>query len=253
MLDLSQSIKGHTLALDSLPKLSALERNLVENTWRGRMVNEHISSRVFAGLFGQLMQAGMSDKLLQGCSDMIADELRHARQCAAVLVALGADAQAELPTLAPVPNHDEVSRLEAVLRNVLSICCLSETVAVSLINAERLTLTDSILGDVLQKILADEVQHARFGWKMLEDIEIDAEMKERLSKYLRVAFHSLETHELAHLSPARPPSEVACALGACDGEQARSIYFDTMNSIIVPRLEEHGFGAEWAYKNRGLA
>ena len=48
---------------------------------------------------------------------------------------------------------------------MLSICCLSETVAVSLIGAERIEMPDGELRELLTKIYADEVRpdHCRAG------------------------------------------------------------------------------------------
>ena len=71
---------------------------------------------------------------------MIADEYRHARQCAGVVLALGGDPVAPLPAIQALPEHADVSPLEAVLRNVISVGCLSETVAVSVIRAEHAEL-----------------------------------------------------------------------------------------------------------------
>lgn len=248
-LDLTQEAEAYRVALGEVPELSEPERILVENTWLGRMVNEHASARVFAQLLPQLMRAEISGARQAEVADMIADELRHARACAGVLLSIGTAPRAELPALTPVPDHADVEPLEAVLRNVLSICCLSETVAVSLIGAERLQMEGTCFGEVLTKILADEVRHARFGWKLLEDLELDDGMRARLSDYLRVAFAHLEAHELAHLAPLPAPAGAA-AYGACDGRQARDIFFATVEDVIVARLEEHGFSAREAWRRR---
>jgi len=239
-LDLSACLQDHRIDPEVLPMLSAKERHLAIETWRGRMLNEHASSRIFAGLLPQLMAANIDPKRQAEVAEMIVDELRHARQCGAVVEALGATPSGELPDLPPVPDHSNVSALEALLRNVLSICCLSETVAVALINAERLQLGETALGEVLKKILADEVSHARFGWSLLEDLELDQGLKDRLSVYLFTALAHLEEHELAHLSPVPAPSAAAVAAGVCDGSLARQIFHDTVNQVILPRLKQHG-------------
>ena len=59
-------------------------------------------------------------------------ERRHGVLCGAVVEALGGEARAEVPERAPFPDHGDVSPREGALRNVLSVACLSETVAVSL-------------------------------------------------------------------------------------------------------------------------
>lgn len=249
-LDLTREAAAHLVDLSG-PVLTRAERVLVESTWRGRMANEYASARVFAGLVPQLMRAQLSAARIADLATFVADELSHAQQCAGVLVSLAARPVAELPTLDDIPTHTDCGPLEGALRNVLSICCLSETVAVSLINAERIEQAESPIGDVLQRILADEVKHARFGWKLLEDLEIDAAMKANLSRYLHVAFAHLERHELEHLSPLPAPTN-AMAYGACDGALARDIFFSTIEEVIVPRLEQHGFDARTAWQERSF-
>lgn len=239
-LDLRREAEDHRVDLGDVAPLHPIERALVESTWRGRMVNEHASARVFAGLVPQLMAAGLGDARIQAVATMVSDELRHARQCAGALLSIGGDPQGELPPLAAVPDHpDARDPLEVVLRNVLSICCLSETVAVALIEAERRALGDSPLAEVLRRILADEVQHARFGWTLLGEVELDDDLRARLSDYLCVALDHLEAHELAHLSPV-PAPEAAAALGACDGAAARRLFHETVETVILPQLAAHG-------------
>jgi len=237
-------LRGHTaeFAIDpsNFPELKPFERTLAIETWKGRMLNEHASARVFAGLIPQMMAAGICPKKQADVAEMVAEEYRHARQCAAVVEALGGIPVGELPDLTPLPSHDDADPLEALLRNVLSVCCLSETVAVSLINAERLQLEDSVLGEVLKRILADEVSHARFGWSLLESLDLESKLKKGLSQYLSVALDALEAHELNHLSPLPPPSKSAAEVGVCDGDLARKIFFHTVNQVILPRLAAHG-------------
>ena len=181
---------------------------------------------------------------------MIADELRHARQCAGMVEALGGEAVAEMPEIREMPQHKDTGALEALLRNVLSICCLSETVAVSLISAEHLELQGGQIGQVLGQILGDEVQHARFGWDLLTELQdqIDEPMRERLGEYLVVAFRHLVEYELDHL-PARKPMSVAVTrVGVCDGLEARNLFFDTIEDVIVPGLQAQGIDGQAAWQ-----
>jgi len=242
-LNLRAEAEAFRIELPVSAELDPVERTVAESTWRGRMVNEHASARVFAGLLPQLMAAEVPASLQAEVAEMVQDELRHARQCAGALLSLGGDPVGELPALEPVPAHEDAETpLEVVLRNVLSICCMSETVAVALIDAERRALEDNPLSDVLRTILADEVKHARFGWRLLEAVELDDGLKARLSFYAKQALAHLEAHELEHLSPLPAPAG-AQALGACDGALARDIFHCTVREVIVPGLERHGIHA----------
>ena len=239
---------GFALTTAELAGLDDHDRAAAIATWRGRMVNEHASARVFTALAGQLTRAGLVTQA-RAAGVMTADELRHAELCAAVVEVLGGEARAELPELPAVPDHDDADPLEGVLRNVLSVSCLSETVAVALIDAERRTAGPPALARLLTRIVADEIGHARAGWRLLEQLapRLRPALRARLDDYLVLAFAHLVEHELAHL-PARPsPSSAAEALGVCDGHGARRLFFATIEQIIVPGLQAHGLDAAGAW------
>jgi len=249
VLDLRAEAAAEAATLD-LAGLTAEDRAFAIGTWRGRMVNEHVSARVFAALIPQMMAAGVRARLIAEVAAMIAEELRHGVQCAAMVHALGGEAVAEVPPLPSVPEHADAGALEALLRNVLSISCLSETVAVALIGAERETAGPPAMQETLTTILADEVGHARFGWRLLEELapRLDDAIRARLGDYLVAGFRHLREHELAHLPPRPAPSPEAEAYGVCDGREARALFFETVRSVIVPGLEAFGIPAGRAWR-----
>lgn len=205
-------------------------------TWRGRMLNEWGSSRVFTALAAQMKRAGF-----ERVSDIeaFADEERtHGVLCGAVVEALGGEARAELAECPPLPEHASVDREVAVLRNVLSICCLSETVAVALIAAERLEMPDGPLRDLLTRIWSDEIGHARFGWTLLGERvpTLSSAQRSALAAYVPTALAHLVEHELAHLPATCGTPPGGAALGLCAGEDARALFFDTVEQVIRPRL-----------------
>jgi hypothetical protein len=229
--------------------------HLVESaraTWRGRMVNEYASSRVFDGLANQVHAAGLDASRGEQCRAFAEEERTHGALCGAVVQALGAEAVAPDRIEGPFPLHADASPVEGVLRNVISISCLSETVAVSLIGAERLMMPEGDLRELLTRIWADEIGHARFGWLLVAQLlpEVSAGERARLGAYLAVAFAHLERHELSHLPiDARPPVEGA-ALGLCNGPDARALFYATVQEVIVPRLDDLGLVASEAWTTR---
>lgn len=237
------------------PAVAAVDpalRLAVQRTWRGRMINEHGSAPVFDGLARQLRRAGAADALVADCLRFADEERTHGVLCGAVVEAFGGDARAEVDPTPPFPEHPDVDPLEAVTRNVLSVGCLAETVAVAIISAERLEMPEGELRDLLSRILADEIGHARFGWRWLADVapSLDAAARARLGAWLRVAFAHLERHELTHLPAGARFPPGAAAYGLCDGDDARALFYDTVREVIVPRLEAHGIAAEAAWKAR---
>jgi hypothetical protein len=244
-LDLRDAARARMPQVVDLPHLRAA----AIGTWRGRMVNEHSSARVFEGLANQFHAAGVPD-VVDEVRGFASEERRHGVLCGSVVEALGGEAIAEVPDGDPYPAHaDAASPLEAALRNMLSICCLSETVAVSLIGAERIEMPEGELRELLTGIYADEVGHSRFGWRTLGRLapSLDPAMKDRLGDYLEVAFDHLVEHELGHLPVASQPPAEGVALGLCSGSDARKLFFDTVEQVIVPGLEVHGIPAQRAW------
>ena len=246
LLDLRADARARMPVLPAdLPHL----REAAIETWRGRMINEHSSARVFEGLARQLEAAGVTDAASE-VREFAAEERRHGVLCGAVVEALGGEAVAHVPEGDAYPEHgDAQSPLEAALRNMLSICCLSETVAVSLIGAERIEMPDGELRELLTGIYADEVGHSRFGWRTLGQLApmLDQATKDRLGDYLEVAFEHLVEHELAHLPETSQPPPEGVTYGLCSGPDARTLFFDTVTEVIVPGLEAHGIPARRAW------
>jgi hypothetical protein len=230
-------------------------------TWRARMVNEHGSARVFQGLVTQLdvlvRQGLVSAREVERARSFPAQERRHGIACGAVVEALGGAAEAEALPEQAFPDHvDASSELEACLRNLVSICCLSETVAVSLIAAERHDMPAGSLRELLTGIWAEECGHANFGWRLLPKLlaQADAQTLAGLAEYLRLAFAELEAHELAHLPAGFVTPPGGEAYGLCDGAQAQALFYATVEQVIVPGLEAHGLPARnaWATRARVL-
>ncbi|MGZ3416371.1 MAG: ferritin-like domain-containing protein [Polyangiales bacterium] len=248
LLDLREASRAAMPTVPRLPHLAIAARA----TWHGRMINEWCSARVFSALAEQLEDAGFSAEEVEACRGFASEERRHGVLCGAVVEALGGEACAEIGALPNVPRHDAVDRREAIVRNLLSVSCMSETVAVALIGAERHEMPSGALRDLLDGIWADEIGHARFGWRIVERVvpELDAAAHHRLAAYLRVAFAHVEEHELAHLPANGAPPEEGKQLGLCDGGDARTLFYDTLETVIVPRLEALGLSARLAWRNR---
>ncbi|MFO0669740.1 MAG: ferritin-like domain-containing protein [Polyangiaceae bacterium] len=223
-----------------------------QRTWLGRMVNEYSSSRVFSALAEQMASAGFADDEVDAVRTFAEEERTHGVLCGRVVESAGGTAIGAFRDEGDLPTHDDVSPREAVLRNLLSVSCLSETIAVALIGAERLEMPESPLRELLTRIWADEVGHARFGWRIVhrEVPRLDDAARRRLTAYLRVALRALETHELAHLPASGTAPEGGGALGLCSGADARVLFYETVTNVILPQLEAVGLDAREAWARR---
>lgn len=224
-------------------------------TWLGRMTNEYQSSFVFDALAEQLGACAALADHADEARAFAAEERRHGVLCGAVVEALGGEAVTTVEDQPAFPAHAEVAREEAILRNVMSIGCLSETVAVSLIGAEREEMPEGELKGLLTRIWADEIGHARFGWRLVSAHvpRLGQAARERLSAYLRVSLRHLERHELAHLPDRGGFGEGAAAVGLCSGRDARTLFYATVERVILPRLTALGLDASGAWHTRHAA
>lgn len=222
----------------------------VAATWRGRMVNEHGSARVFAALAEQFAAIGATAEAAE-CRRFADEERDHGAACGAVASAAGGEARAEVERGRAMPDHADTTPRTAVLRNVIAVCCLAETVAVALIGAERLEMPEGPLRDLLTRIWADEIGHSRFGWTYLATAwpALTDDERAAVDAYLPLALGHLEAHELAHIPANRWPPEGA-AYGLCDGADARDLFYGCVTDVIVPQLEAHGLGAALAWRDR---
>ncbi|HEX5099738.1 MAG TPA: ferritin-like domain-containing protein [Polyangiaceae bacterium] len=223
----------------AMPDLSGASPELLRDcvaTWRARMINEYSSAVVFEALAAQLEPTFGAD-LAHACREFATEERHHGVLCGAVVEAAGGEARAHTLDHAPFPLHTDAPPRAAALRNVIHVCCMSETVAVALIGAERLEMPEGSLRTLLTRIWADEVGHARFGWRLLESIGATLTAPERaaVERYLPTAFAHLETHELAHL-PERAAPQGGAAYGLCSGADGRVLFYDTLERIIRPGL-----------------
>lgn len=247
VLDLRDAARAERIAIRLPPPgLRAATRS----TWHARMLNEHGSAAVFEALAVQLSSAGAPAEAVAEVASFAAEERRHGVLCGAVVESLGGEAVGTHVQEA-FPAHPEVSRLEAALRNLISIGCLSETVAVALIGAEHHDMPEGPLKTLLTEIWADEVGHARAGWRWLAELlGDDVELRDRLGAWLRIAFNHLEAHETALLPEDARFGPAGAPWGLCDGEPARQLFYDTVRHIIVPGLEQLGIPASAAWDRR---
>ena len=237
-------------------------RKMGIHTWKARMVNEHGSAVVFEGLHRQLSAlynthpSYISNTELEKVLSFATEERRHGILCAAVSHSLGGDAIANALAVEEFPMHEDCSLLAGCIRNVLSVCCLSETVAVALIAAEREEMPNGPIRSLLTEIWSDECGHANFGWNLVQRLwqYTTTQDKTDINEYLAIAFAHLEDHELRHLplhNVLHFPQE-ASAIGLCNGNTARALFYATVEGIIIVGLNTIGLSATTAWNKRHI-
>lgn len=224
--------------------------------WRSRMRQEHNSAAVFAGMLPQMIAAGCTVDLKACALRCGIDELRHAALCGQVVRLLGADPSVESSLeVAPLADHPGVPWSEKVLRNLLFVGCLSETVAVAVLTDERTHTREPAIARVLKQLAGDETLHARIGWIYLREAfpALDAEARARTNEYLAVALGYYERCILSSAQLVTFEPDVlaqARALGFAYGLECREIVYATLQDVVIPQLNDVGFDATGAWARR---
>jgi hypothetical protein len=228
------------------------------DTWRRRMAHEHESAAVFAAIVPQLMEAGATVDFKTTVLRCAMDEFRHAALCEQVIEFLGGDGPTPIDAaLESIPRHDDCSRRVAALRNLL-FASLTETVSMGLLTEERERVEEPFIARVLRQLASDESLHARVGWTYLAALheELTEEERKALRDYMPVALPYLERSllEAMPLDPGNEPSDEVLAdvfaLGFSDSRLARAFLYESIETVILPRLDAFGLEASKAWHER---
>ncbi|MFT6396106.1 MAG: hypothetical protein ACJAYU_000849 [Bradymonadia bacterium] len=226
---------------------------IAAKNWRLRMAHEHRSAQTFTNLLPHLVTAGASMEFKTVVVRSALDELRHATLCGQVVSLLGHDPTIDVVLTPEKPTfHPDVSPVEAAIRNLGFVGCISETVAVGMLTEERDKAKEPFVKRVLTQLLADETLHARVGWAYLREEwpSLDAAARERTTAYLARALGYYEQCVIEATLPGVFSDEVmadAIALGFSEPRNALELAYQAIDAVVVPELEKIGVpvGALW--------
>jgi hypothetical protein len=215
---------------------------------------EHASVPTLTALAGQLVEAGATLDAQGVVLRMALDELRHTEICGAAVRALGGEPTCEPDPARPLPTWPGSSPEERALRNVLFGNAMIE-----MVNAANLvdwldSMSDPYLREATRLLLADEVQHAAFGFDYLEAwgpwLAERPDVRRSLDAWLRRAFAELERVRSGAALGARALTADQVALGIADPERLTLVLHQTVEGAIVPALEGFGLAAGVAWRER---
>jgi hypothetical protein len=208
------------------PRLRAeLARN-----WAEQGLMEHASVAAFARFTLHLLSVGAPASLVQRAGDAMQDEIRHARAC----FELARDYSPN--DVGPGPLHLDgalaESDLPSIVLGTVIEGCIGETVA-ALEAAEGLAHCQDVkVRAVLERITADESQHAELAWRFVE-WALETGPRE-LESRVRGAF---EAALAGPRSTHRPPSGFERELlrhGVVSPELRRALRERVLDEVIAP-------------------
>ncbi len=158
---------GRKPALTSTRRAPSSQR--VRDEWRARIAAEYGSAAITQHLVLWLIQIGASPDVIDAGLRIVEDELVHSRMSHEVYVDAGGTEPPHIDreTL-QLGRRAHVALEQDVLRTVVRVFCLGETVAVPLFSHLRAGCTVPSARAALDRILRDEVRHRDFGWLALD-------------------------------------------------------------------------------------
>jgi hypothetical protein len=220
------------------PTLGGAERAVLASRWGERARNELATGDAFAEVARALSECEASAEDLGAARAAAADERRHAS--VALLVAEYYAGRA-LPPLSTSPvaraSFDRAGEREASLLYVVMHCALGESIAASYLGrcleAARTELTHA----AIRMMLADEVEHARFGFRFL------AGRSRAESALVEAALPRLLQIVLAFWLDERGyPRELAPGHGCLTTGEVRAAVREALEELVFPGFEHVGIG-----------
>ena len=136
----------------------------VRAEWRERIAAEYTSAAIAQQVTLWLIQLGAPPDLIDAGLAIVADELAHSRMSHEVYTAAGGSEPPAIDRAAlELPRSEDY-----LLRAIVRVFCLGETVAVPLFRHLRERCTIESARAALDRILRDEVRHRDFGWDVLD-------------------------------------------------------------------------------------
>jgi len=142
------------------------ERRRAAEIWRIRERTEHEAATLFQRLASDLEAAGAHPDLVtlaRRCAD---DERVHAEHCRAIVDALADGLEPLAPMDARLGPADASAARRALYTSV-ALGCITESLSTALLIELRPHATHDVVRRGLDRILTDEVRHARLGWAHL--------------------------------------------------------------------------------------
>lgn len=144
-----------------------LARAVAAEDWAARARAEREAHLRFDNLASRLNALGARPVVVDMARTAVADEARHAGICDDMTAYLGAEPCVAHRVRAPEFAPTALVERDRVLYEVVSFCCINESINAALLTVSLQTAEDRRVADALRAILRDEVGHARLGWAHL--------------------------------------------------------------------------------------
>ncbi len=219
--------------------------------WCARHRFELEAASRFARLSEDLSRLGAHQAVLALTREAVVDETRHASQCSELVSYFGETAPTSSSMSTDRTSPSGLTEREAVLYELVSMACVTETLSCALLGALVEQAKDSKVRQVMHEILRDEIRHSRLGWAHLESESLALPCK-LLADYLPAMLAGTVNEELFVERQALAIEEPLSGLGSLTRRQRVELFSDAMHKVVFPGLERYGVdtaqGASWLDK-----
>jgi hypothetical protein len=165
-------------------------------SWTEAAYNEYCTASAFAELLAALLAAKAPVDLIGMASDFVADEVLHVELTSRVAMELGGGApyRIDFSRLHRRPAEDLLP-LQRANELVVHVCCVGEAFSLPMLASAHRSATHPLTRGVLERIVADESPHGRFGFLYLDWVA------DRLDASERARLASIALATLAELAP----------------------------------------------------
>ncbi|MBK7398921.1 MAG: ferritin-like domain-containing protein [Myxococcales bacterium] len=224
----------------------------VRGEWLRRVEAEYRSAAITQHLGLWLLQIGASPDLVKLAMRIASDEVAHADLSFRCYGAAGGESLPHIPreTLELSRTSDPLEL--DVLRVVVDVFCIGETIAVPLFKNLREHCTVSVAKRVLDRVLRDEVRHRDFGWTaltwLLEEHPLQEQLRAVVAAELPLFFRRIRgTYAPPGVADIDAISPKDRAWGLMAPARYGAVVTRTLERDWVPRFKKLGFDARAAW------
>jgi len=223
---------------DVIDGMDAALRRKVAQTWARRAHEELKAAMAFTLLSRELLAAGAVPDVLARVTRAVSDEVRHAEILRALASRyLGQEAPWPPGMDLPPESPGEPPRVLASL-HVVTLCCVSESIASVFIEASHEAATSPSARASLGVVLADEVEHGRAGWVYLasvrEDRTVMTAVQRAMVSMVRKAVESWFDFSAIVLPDGAPEH------GLLSNEEVRACVVTALRELVLPGFSQLG-------------
>jgi hypothetical protein len=218
--------------------------------WFGRAVSELDVGAQF-GLLAAGFPVASSNQIRAALTEAADDESKHSEICATV----GAHYAGAPRALARRPIHSlvrfgDTSEATSLLLHLVLLSCVNEATSTFYLRECMKRCRATAAHAALRDLLADDVQHARIGWRHLGSDDVTADDRRHVSFAMPTLLRL--SHEVWSGVPER--SEPWFAEHGCLGrDTANRAFVSAVREVIIPGLAFVGVDAQpatrWAEKD----